>query len=270
MSATNSNKFNKSNTKDTYHSRYHDKKINNTHSKTDINTKDTSYSRFYLKKLTSSQCKADISSRSDEFKSIQAPIMIDKDGNKTTIDKNQYIQDLCDDIDNCDRVYYGHVKAPDDDEIIRMVIGKGGCYFYLTTEMTNILFIWHNRITKNFEFWGQYPGRVIAAMREIDKRITISLNNKVKVLNKKLDNISMSNSMIFDNIKYNKTKIGNIHYFVEDDKKELPRVHTIIGENKLGKYIGTFIKYDNFTKGPTIRIDYDNIVNDDDVKNNDN
>jgi hypothetical protein len=232
--------------------------------------RDRVYTKHYLKKLTSAQCKADISSRSDEFKSIQAPIMINKDnGSQTRIDKNQYIQDLCDDIDNCDKVYYGHIQIPDDEEIIRMVIGKGGCYFYLTTENTNILFIWHNRITKNFEFWGQYPRNVQTAIHEIEKRITIALNNKVKALNKQLEAVSMSNTITVDNIKYNKIKIGNSNYFVEDNTKENPRVYSIVGENKLGKFVGDYIKYDSFIKGPTIRLAYDNIVDEtDDVKTN--
>jgi len=245
--------------------------MSTTNSNITNNTKDKnmSYAQFYLKKITNIQCKADISSRSNEFKSIQAPIMIDKDGNKTIIDKNQYIDDLCNDIDKCNKVFYGYIAAPDDDEIIRMVIGKGGCYFYLTTEMNNILFIWHNRITKNFEFWGHYPKNVKNAMHAINNRITISLNNKVKSLNKKLDTIKCTKSIIVDNIKYDKIKIGNIHYFVEDNKKECPRVYTIIGESLLGKCIGDYIKYDTFTKGPTIRLAYDNIVDDtNDTKTN--
>jgi hypothetical protein len=233
-------------------------------------SKDRDYTKIYLKKITSAQCKADISFRSDEFKSIQAPIMINKeDGKQTRIDRNEYIQNLCNDIDNCDKVYYGSIPAPDDEEMIRMVIGKGGCYFYLTTVNTDILFIWHNRTNKNFEFWGQYAGRVKAAITEIEKRINIASNNKLQSLSKKKDEISKSNSIIIENIKYDKVKIGNTHYFVEDNKKDKPRVYSIVEHKLLGKYIGDYIEYDPFTKGPSIRLTYDNIIdNTDDIKNN--
>jgi len=232
----------------------------------------STHSKYFLKKLTNTQCKADISSRSDEFKSIQSPTIIDKKTKEEkTIDKDEYIASLIEEIDNADRVFYGSIQAPDDEEIIKMVIGKSGCYFYLTTDINNILFIWHNRVTKQFEFWGQFPGRVISAMRAIDNRISKSLENKVKSLNKKLEKLNIDNSIIHENIKYNKIKVGNTHYFVKETTDKNPQVYSIVADNLLGKYIGEYIEYDKFTKGPTIRLSYNSILDDNqDVTQNKN
>jgi len=71
----------------------------------------------------------------------------------------------------------GFLNVPDcttDDgqNIIRQVIGRGGCYFHLTTQNTGIDFIWHDRAQNKFFFWGtKYP--LIRAMKIIDKRISM-------------------------------------------------------------------------------------------------
>ena len=39
-------------------------------------------------------------------------------------------------------------------DVIKQVIGKGGCYFILTTTEQDLDFIWHNTQTNEFEFWG--------------------------------------------------------------------------------------------------------------------
>jgi hypothetical protein len=220
--------------------------------------------KYFLRKITNIQCKNDISSRSDEFKNIQAPILIDKDTKvEKTIDKNEYIQSLIDDIDNAQYIYYGNIPTPEDDEITRIVIGKGGCYFYLTTEMNDILFIWHNRDTKRFEFWGLKPSNVVASMRAIDGRISKTFKNKLQSIKEQYDKLNIDeNSIIHDNVKYNKIKIDTNYYYVKETKDKNPPVYTIIGENLLGKYIGEYIEYDNFTKGPTIRLSYDSILDD--------
>ena len=69
----------------------------------------------------------------------------------------------------------GFINVPDSTTqaglgIIRQLIGRGGCYFHLTTENTGIDFIWHDRAQNKFFFWGtKYP--LIRAMKIIDSRI---------------------------------------------------------------------------------------------------
>lgn len=56
--------------------------------------------------------------------------------------------------------------------LIRQVIGKGGCYFHLTTQNTGIDFIWHDRAQNKFFFWGtKYP--LIRALKIIHNRIQL-------------------------------------------------------------------------------------------------
>jgi hypothetical protein len=219
------------------------------------------YPKYSLKKITNSKCRDDISSRSDQFKSIQAPIMI-KNNIEYQIDRDNYINILTYKIDNAYSVFYGSLPAPDDEEIIRKVIGKGGCYFYLTTITNGILFIWHNRITQNFEFWGEKPSKVLCAMGAIELRINKSLEYKLKLLSNKLEKFVSYNSITVDDIKYNKIKIGNTHYFVKDTIDKNPPVYSIVGENLIGKFIGNYIEYDNYTKGPTIQLSYEAITSD--------
>ena len=57
-------------------------------------------------------------------------------------------------------------------DIIKQVIGKGGCYFHLTTTNTKIEFIWHDRAQNRFFFWGtKFP--LIKAMNIILHRIIL-------------------------------------------------------------------------------------------------
>jgi hypothetical protein len=217
--------------------------------------------KYYIKKITNIQCKNDISSRSDEFKNIQAPIIFDINTKvEKTIDRDEYIKSLIDDIDKAKNIYYANIPAPDDDEITRMVIGKGGCYFYLTTINNYMLFIWHNRDTRQFEFWGTYAINVKKSIGAIYERINRSLKNKLKSIKEQYEKLNVDeNSIIHENIKYNKIKIDTNHYFVKETKDKNPPVYTIVGENLLGKCIGNYVEYDSFTKGPTIRLSYDSI-----------
>jgi hypothetical protein len=41
-----------------------------------------------------------------------------------------------------------------DPNCIKQVIGKSGCYFIKTTLECDLDFVWHNRETNKFEFWG--------------------------------------------------------------------------------------------------------------------
>ena len=57
-------------------------------------------------------------------------------------------------------------------DIIKQVIGKGGCYFHLTTTNTKIEFIWHDRAQNRFFFLcTKFP--LIKAMNIILHRISL-------------------------------------------------------------------------------------------------
>jgi len=75
--------------------------------------------------------------------------------------------------------FRGEIDAPVNELITKKVIGRGGYYFHLTTRNTGIYFIWHNRETGKFIFWGpeynvnQAMGHInyrnkIVAQRELD------------------------------------------------------------------------------------------------------
>ena len=44
----------------------------------------------------------------------------------------------------------GHI----DEDTVKQVIGKNGCYFIKTTVEQDLDFVWHNREKQQFEFWG--------------------------------------------------------------------------------------------------------------------
>lgn len=66
--------------------------------------------------------------------------------------------------------FNGFLYAPKELDVIRQVIGKGGCYFHKTTNDCDIDFIWHNRETGQFIFWGDKMN-LIHAMDIIRTRI---------------------------------------------------------------------------------------------------
>lgn len=65
---------------------------------------------------------------------------------------------------------FGYIPAPDS-VITRRVIGKNGYYLKMTTTLSKVNFIWHNRVRNVFLFWGSSPFRVTKAMNEIRWRI---------------------------------------------------------------------------------------------------
>ena len=76
---------------------------------------------------------------------------------------------------NKDATCRGFLNVPDCDtqegiDIIRQVIGKGGCYFHMTTDNTGIDFIWHDRAQNKFFFWGTKYS-LIRAMKIISRRL---------------------------------------------------------------------------------------------------
>ena len=83
----------------------------------------------------------------------------------------QFIDQITNKLSQDGSCLQGFLYAPKDSNVTRQVIGKGGCYFHLTTQNTAIHFIWHDRSTNKFLFWGQkYP--LIRAMKIIHSRIT--------------------------------------------------------------------------------------------------
>jgi len=69
-------------------------------------------------------------------------------------------------------VYKGTIDASDNVVITKKVIGRGGYYFRLTTEKTDVYFIWHDRSLNKFIFWGE-EYNVKQAMGVLNYRIKI-------------------------------------------------------------------------------------------------
>ncbi len=82
----------------------------------------------------------------------------------------EFIDSLTANLTNRNTILQGFLYAPKDPNITRQVIGKGGCYFHITTQNCAIQFIWHDRNSNKFLFWGdKYP--LIRAMNIIHSRI---------------------------------------------------------------------------------------------------
>ena len=82
----------------------------------------------------------------------------------------EFVENLTTNITQNPTVLQGFLYAPSDPNITRQVIGKGGCYFHMTTQNCAIHFIWHDRQSNKFLFWGdKYP--LISAMKIIYSRI---------------------------------------------------------------------------------------------------
>ena len=66
---------------------------------------------------------------------------------------------------------YGYIPAPPYSEVTRRVIGTNGYFFKMTTTLSGVDFIWHDRITNMFLFWGASVFKVVKAMNSIRWRI---------------------------------------------------------------------------------------------------
>ena len=66
---------------------------------------------------------------------------------------------------------FGYIPAPPHSDITRRVIGKDGYYFKMTTTLSEVGFIWHNRLTNKFLFWGASTFNVVKAMNAVRWRI---------------------------------------------------------------------------------------------------
>ena len=69
--------------------------------------------------------------------------------------------------------FRAETTAPTDDDITKQVIGRAGYYFHLTTEKTGAFFIWHDRVSKKFIFWGPDEYHTNHALGQIKYRIKI-------------------------------------------------------------------------------------------------
>jgi hypothetical protein len=65
---------------------------------------------------------------------------------------------------------FGYIPAPPNVDMVKQIIGIDGYYLKLTTANCGIDFIWHDRVSNEFHFWGEYT-RCIRAMNEIRYRI---------------------------------------------------------------------------------------------------
>jgi hypothetical protein len=65
---------------------------------------------------------------------------------------------------------FGYIPAPPNMGLVKKIIGIDGYYLKLTTQNHSVNFIWHDRTSNEFHFWGEY-NRCIRAMNEIRYRI---------------------------------------------------------------------------------------------------
>lgn len=84
-----------------------------------------------------------------------------------------FSQSLRESLQNNHTIYRGYIYAPPDHNHTKQIIGKQGCYFKLTTTNTNISFIWHDRDSNCFLFWGHHRDNLFKAMNIINHRINI-------------------------------------------------------------------------------------------------
>lgn len=112
---------------------------------------------FSLDQLTGARALDDISELTGNF----------NDSAKLT---PEFVSNLKESLKSVDNLFHGYLYSPKDSDITRQVIGKNGCYFHKTTTDCGIYFIWHNRKTNRFEFWGQKK-ELIRAMNIIRSRI---------------------------------------------------------------------------------------------------
>ena len=68
-------------------------------------------------------------------------------------------------------VVFGYIPAPPNEEITRKVIGSKGYFFKMTTTCCGVYFIWHDRDSNSFLFWGPSTFKTVKAMNSIRWRI---------------------------------------------------------------------------------------------------
>lgn len=68
-------------------------------------------------------------------------------------------------------IVFGYIPAPPNADATRIVIGKDGHFFKMTTACCNVYFIWHEMETNTFLFWGPSIFKTVKAMNSIRWRI---------------------------------------------------------------------------------------------------
>ena len=68
-------------------------------------------------------------------------------------------------------IVFGYIPAPPNAAITRQVIGVKGHFFKMTTAYCGIYFIWHDKTTNAFLFWGPSTFKTVKAMNSIYWRI---------------------------------------------------------------------------------------------------
>ena len=67
--------------------------------------------------------------------------------------------------------YRTSIQAPQSVDAIKRIIGRNGCYFKMTTENFDLLFVWHSRSTGHFHLWGTDIDNLNGAVDVINQRI---------------------------------------------------------------------------------------------------
>ena len=110
---------------------------------------------FKLEKLTSEVAIG-------EIRSCITSVCSHVDESKQKLEA-EYVKQMIDRINTRQYSYRGFLRVPDNDpELIKRVIGKSGHFFYLTTEKNQLDFIWYERTTHQFLFWGDKPNLIRA------------------------------------------------------------------------------------------------------------
>ncbi len=68
-------------------------------------------------------------------------------------------------------IVFGYIPAPPNVLVMKKVIGIDGYFFKKTTVVCGIYFIWHDRETNMFLFWGPSTIKVVKALNSIRWRI---------------------------------------------------------------------------------------------------
>ena len=110
--------------------------------------------RYHLTRLTQFEARYQIASLTHDFYDLPPEIA---DWIHRDIGSRQFTS-------------FGYIPAPPNVDMVKQIIGIDGYYLKLTTSNYGVDFIWHNRVSNEFHFWGEYQ-RCIKAMNEIRYRI---------------------------------------------------------------------------------------------------
>ncbi len=82
-------------------------------------------------------------------------------------------------------IVFGYIPAPPLQDITKQVIGEEGYFFKMTTVVCDVYFIWHDRASNMFLFWGSSTFKVVKAMNSIRWRIfkCCDIYNEQKIKN---------------------------------------------------------------------------------------